>query len=164
MKIKTKVILGPPLDWAVAVAQGRWQKYIRDEARPLTSIIDIDFDDSKVMKVYVPGPSRELSGRRRDPYEVWSPSTNWSQGGPILEEHGIGTLYDSGSACRKPEWFATPDDQCTIESYEGEVVDPAFMVDEAPGVRGPTQLVAAMRCLVMKELGDTVEIPDGVFR
>lgn len=87
-------------------------------------------------------------------------STRWSQGGPIIEREGIGLLFDAGSACRKPSWFATPDDQCTRESYEGEVFDPAFMVDEFAGVRGPTPLIAAMRCYVASQLGDNIDIPE----
>lgn len=87
-------------------------------------------------------------------------STDWSQGGPIIDENGIGLLFDSGSACCKPSWFATPDDQSTTTSYEGEYFDPAFMVDEASGVRGPTPLIAAMRCYCCTKLGNTVEVPD----
>jgi hypothetical protein len=92
--------------------------------------------------------------------DCFNPSTDWAQGGPIIEEAGLGILFDSGSACRKPSWFATPDDQCTTSSYEGENFDPAFMVDEAVGVRGPTPLIAAMRCYVASKLGDEVEVPD----
>jgi len=87
-------------------------------------------------------------------------STDWAQGGPIIEQEGIGLLYDAGSACRKPSWFATTDDQCTIESYEGEHFDPAFLVAESAGTRGPTPLIAAMRCYVTSKLGETVEVPE----
>lgn len=80
--------------------------------------------------------------------------------GPIIERDGIGLLFDAGSACRLPSWFATPDDQSVQTSYEGENFDPAFVVDEAPGVRGPTPLIAAMRCYVASKLGEEVEIPD----
>lgn len=90
----------------------------------------------------------------------YSPSTNWAQGGPIIEREAIGLLFDAGSACRKPSWFATPEDQCTRENYEGEVFDPAFMVDESAGVRGPTPLIAAMRCYCASKLGDEVNVPE----
>lgn len=89
-----------------------------------------------------------------------SPSTDWSQGGPIIERECIGILFDSGSACRKPNWFATPDDQCTTSSYEGENFDPTFMVNESTGLRGPTPLIAAMRCYVASKLGDEIDIPE----
>lgn len=90
----------------------------------------------------------------------YSPSTDWAQGGQIIEQEGIGLLFDSGSACRSASWFATPDDQATQESYEGESFDPAFMVDESVGVRGPTPLIAAMRCYVASKLGDEVDVPE----
>jgi hypothetical protein len=90
----------------------------------------------------------------------YHPSTNWAQGGPIIEREGIGILFDGGSACRKASWFATPDDQSISTSYEGECFDPAFMVSEDAGVYGPTPLIAAMRCYVASKLGDEVEIPE----
>ena len=82
------------------------------------------------------------------------------ENGVLIDYMGIGLLFDSGSACREPGWFATPDDQCTQESYEGERFDPAFMVDESAGTRGPTPLIAAMRCYVASKLGDEVDVPE----
>ena len=86
--------------------------------------------------------------------------TDWSQGGPIFSGAGIGALFDTGSACRKPSWFATPDDQFISTSYEGEYFDPAFMVSEDPGQYGETELIAKARCFVASRLGETVEVPD----
>lgn len=97
-----------------------------------------------------------------DKYDDWDLlpySTDWSQGGPIIESEGIGILFDSGSICRKPSWFATPDDQFTSCGYEGEVFEPLFMVNERFGVYGPTPLIAAMRCYVASKLGDEVDLP-----
>lgn len=94
----------------------------------------------------------------------WSPSSYWEHGGPIIEREKIGTLFDAGSACRGPTWFATPDDQQVSHGYEGENFDPAFMVNEADGCYGPTPLIAAMRCFVTSKLGEEVEVPDGLVR
>ena len=91
---------------------------------------------------------------------VADPITNWSQGGPIFSEAGIGALFDAGSACRKPSWFATPNDQSISTSYEGESFDPTFMVTERPGMYGPTELIAKARCFVASRLGDEVEVPE----
>ena len=65
-------------------------------------------------------------------------STNWSQGGPIIEREGIrivmvaptvwGAVYSSGDVGR--EHFA------------------------------PTPLIAAMRCYVASKLGDDINIPE----
>ena len=59
-------------------------------------------------------------------------STDWSQGGPIIEREGIDT-YQSGV------WVAEIDGKHTTE--------------------GPTPLIAAMRCYVASKLGDEVEVP-----
>ena len=64
---------------------------------------------------------------------VFHPSTDWSQGGPIieLEEIAIGKSTD--------HWKA----------FSGE-----FDLAE-----GPTPLIAAMRCYVASKLGDTIDVP-----
>ena len=70
-------------------------------------------------------------------------STDWAQGGPIIERENI--LID---LCYEGEdWIATRTD------------GPA--VSEA---RGPTMLIAAMRCYVASQLGDEVEVPDELLQ
>jgi len=70
-------------------------------------------------------------------------STDWAQGGPIIEREGIGTRVD----CRR---------------VDGEFVGWWFSEDtqRENGSNGPTMLVAAMRCYVASKLGDEVEIPE----
>lgn len=181
MKIKTQDLTGAALDWAVAKCEGfnpgvltieeqaarhesimrphysdeewtehliGWSKYVLPTLRHrLVNVQQCGFKDEKPMSV----------GGRGYPFAF---STDWSQGGPIIEDEGIGLLFDSGSACRKPSWFATPDAQCTQEGYEGEYFEPAFMVAESAGLRGPTPLIAAMRCFVASRLGDEVDVPE----
>ena len=137
MKIKTANLTGAALDWAVAKCD-----------QPVYS--------DKALVASVKGGTDGI-GIEHEPF---NPSTDWTQGGHFVEREGIGILFDAGSACSKPSWFATPHDQCTTSSYEGEQFDPSFMVDEAAGVRGPTPLIAAMRCYVASKLGDEVEIPE----
>jgi len=62
-------------------------------------------------------------------------STDWAEGGPIIERERIDVLYEHDL-----RWIAIP--QKGIESY------------------GPTPLIAAMRCYVASKLGDEVEIPE----
>ena len=72
----------------------------------------------------------------------FQPSTNWAQGGPILEREGI-NLEHNPSRCH---WIAsTP----APEHRNGAVE-----------VTGSTPLIAAMRCYVASKLGDEVEIPE----
>ena len=71
-----------------------------------------------------------------DPW--FAPSTNWAQGGPIIER----------------EWV---DLHCVNDSlWEAEC--PA--VGGLAMQNGPTPLVAAMRCYVASKLGDEIEIPE----
>lgn len=64
----------------------------------------------------------------------------WAKGGPIIEREGIGLIQPGSTLCG--EWGA---------SYH----HPDFMDGT-----GPTPLVAAMRCYVLKKLGDEVDIPE----
>ena len=66
--------------------------------------------------------------------DAWQFSTDWSQGGPIIEREKIAT-----NPYNDTEWFACKGDE--------------------PEQVGPTLLVAAMRCYVASKLGDEVEVP-----
>lgn len=65
-------------------------------------------------------------------------STDWSQGGPIIEREKIRCIPYSVEGAG---WYACKD---------------ALNFKEV----GPTPLIAAMRCLVASKLGDEVEIPE----
>ena len=71
--------------------------------------------------------------------DAWLYSTDWSQGGPIIEREKLDLEWKSIAGCRaKYEWLDEP-------------------FHEA---HGPTLLIAAMRCYVMSKLGDTVGVPE----
>jgi hypothetical protein len=65
-------------------------------------------------------------------------STNWSQGGPIIEREEL--CIDKVA---RENWCAC------VRS-----------VKNSPWLYGPTPLIAAMRCYVASKLGDTVDIPE----
>jgi hypothetical protein len=72
-------------------------------------------------------------------------STDWAQGGPIIEREGI----NLDNYAKNPKWSAwtpAPD----RESGEAQAY-------------GPTPLIAAMRCYVASKLGDEVEIPEALL-
>lgn len=73
-------------------------------------------------------------------------STDWSQGGPIIEREEIDTYcYTSPKVSEAAGlWIA----EITGTGFKG---------------RGPTPLIAAMRCYVASKLGDEVEVPDELF-
>ena len=66
-------------------------------------------------------------------------STDWAQGGPIIEREGINLRALSGALWEAETWSA-----------EGG----QYLLD------GPTPLIAAMRCYVASVLGDEVEVPN----
>jgi len=110
--MKTSDLIGPALDWAVATAQGH----------------DVGF--RKGPNVYW----IQLFGYS-NPY---NPSTDWSQGGPIIEREAIRTKPES------PYWEA--------ETYTDDG-------ERFVGVGG-TLLIAAMRCYCASKLGDEVDVPE----
>ena len=113
MKIKTEDLTGAALDWAVAMAAGH-------KAGDLM---------------------RAVMGTYNEPSFNYTPSTNWSQGGPIIEREHIGLdYYPDGGHPDGGAWGAT--------TCEGTV-----------HCLGPTPLIAAMRCFVASRLGDEVEVP-----
>ena len=72
-------------------------------------------------------------------HEVFSPTTDWAQGGPIIEREGLNLSYDR-------EWV-----------YDPNNVDP----DDEPGnCRWATRKEQAMNTQKASKLGDEVEIPE----
>lgn len=79
----------------------------------------------------------EVNGAMNGYAEGFEPSTNWAQGGRIIERVKIDTAYENN------QWFA-------YESL-GDCCDPSV---------GPTLLIAAMRCYCCSKLGDETDIPE----
>jgi hypothetical protein len=82
----------------------------------------------------------------------WQPSTDWSQGGPIIEREKLGVWWathyvDDDGVEYGNHWYC--ETGCTDENYDSQHI-----------ATGPTPLVAAMRCYVASKLGDEVEIPE----
>ena len=121
MKIKTSNLIGRALDWAVAKCEG----------------YEVDHDFT-LAGIFMPGWFVQMGSNYWKPLETYTPSTNWSQGGPIIEQEKI--KLDP----RKGQWEATI-------WNEAEMQNPAY---------GPMILIAAMRCYCCAKLGDEVEVPD----
>ena len=69
----------------------------------------------------------------------FKPSTNWAQGGPIIERERISIR----------QWTNVP----IVHAYMPQ--------DDAPWASdGTSPLIAAMRCYVSSRLGDEVEVPE----
>lgn len=111
MKIKTVDLTGPALDWAVAKCE--------------CPAIHLDH-------------FLAMHENYRFDRGTFAYSTDWSQGGPIIERERIDIRFDRTGRSTYP-WVAS-----NLERMLG----------------GPTPLIAAMCCFVSSRLGDEIEIPD----
>lgn len=129
MKIKTSELTGEALNWAVAECQGYFDKKSKN---------GLTVGRLYGCAVWVaPHPN----AWRRNDYTRFTPSTDWAQGGPIIEKEYIGFLPDCGKF-----WAVY---SC------GPMVGQRWY--------GPTPLIAAMRCYVASKLGDEVDVPEKVW-
>lgn len=122
MKVKTSELTGAALDWAVAKCEG-WNSY------------DIHTNGNFELENTVTGDCLWL--------RCFQPSTDWAQGGPIIERENISVQARDGV------WSASmkmPDGSWPIWGY------------------GPSPLIAAMRCYVASKLGDEVEVPEELIK
>jgi hypothetical protein len=125
MKIKTQDLTGAALDWAVA-------KACMDET------VNVYFTED--------GHKRH---RNDMDFPEFSPSTDWAQGGPIIEREGIKTA----PTVTRSAWMA----QIRHTKNHPLVAHPVLA--GWTNANGPTPLIAAMRCYVASHLGDEVDIP-----
>lgn len=110
MKVKTSELSGVQLDYAVACCHFLWQPVLHVTSQ--TKFV-------------------ELMG------VVYSPTTNWSQRGPLIEKEEI-----------EFKWVS----DATLEAHS-YLHDPHYS-------HGLTHQEAACRLIVAAKLGDEVEIPD----
>jgi hypothetical protein len=111
--MKTSELTGAQLDWAVAKCEG------------------INLHHAIQPHGYLEILFNEANGG-----DVFTPSNDWAQGGPLIDRENITWDGQAATLCRHvkgkyPKW----------SEY------------------GPTPLIAAMRCYVASKLGDTIDIP-----
>ena len=118
MKVKTRDLIGPALDWVVAKCEDK--EVMRCGAGP------------RAYLAYIP---------KRSAYKIWRPSTNWVQGGPIIERECIIIEYMDRNYWRARLWNKE------IRNYS------LYQYSSTP-------LIAAMRCYVASKLGNIIDIPE----
>lgn len=126
MKVKTSTLTGAALDWAVVNVEHNNKRYK----------YGMPCFDPKTKRVY------ETEGLQQIGVN-FAPSTDWSQGGPII---------DRIKGFEFKAWLEAQFESCCeahIHDYEGDWIQ-----------FGPTPLIAAMRCYVASNLGEEVEVPD----
>jgi hypothetical protein len=119
------------------------------------------------------GAVAKCVGYRLDlvPEGSYTPSTDWSQGGPIIEREGISVIQLESESIPdargfwqgkyQAQWGAVIGDRHSLEENHGSQGDywgRSYHVDREAAI-GPTPLIAAMRCYVASKLGDEIEIP-----
>ena len=110
MKTKTSELTGAALDWAVAKCEGRSEPEVVNNF---------------AVAWYTWGNTHY--------------STDWAQGGPIIEREKMDFKWVTATQCRACyEWLDE-------DFHEGH---------------GPTPLIAAMRCYCCAKLGDEIDIPE----
>ncbi len=115
--MKTSELTGAALNWAVAVCEG---------------FTDYDPDTETMM------PPRKGYGRVN--FDEYSFSTDWAQGGPIIERECISVEKEGKFPWAA--WSKAP-----------------FRDDAEAFGYGESLLIAAMRCYVASKLGGEIEIP-----
>ena len=124
------------MDWAVAKCEGRRVEYNHQYTE------EIKFDGWWQL-----GPNH------------WQPlnkySTNWEQGGPIIEREDISfRKYHNPTNEAHGKYYAR------VCRESGRIVQ--WHKTTGHQMTGPTPLIAAMRCYVASKLGEEVEVPDAL--
>ena len=127
MKIKTSELTGDALDLAVAKCKG------------LATHKDAVLNGTTMHGWWISGLFSDPN--TWTPLAMFNPSTDWSQGGSIIEREKISL------ECKHDGWW--------VASYQYNYVD-----DKEYLQLSETPLISAMRCYVASKLGDEVEVPD----
>ena len=116
--------------------------FVDSDGRIARGSIGMFFVDSKEAELEA---QRRMHGDTND----YSPSTDWAQGGPLIERERVKVFPNVGGT-----WSAQ------IRHTESHPLVSHPVLAGWTNSPGPTPLIAAMRCLVASRLGDEVEIPD----
>ena len=132
VEVKTSELIGVALDWAVG----------RVEALPI-EFCDSDFDEERNYCFLNRSVFDSRGVRTFCSGSIWFPSTNWSQGGPLIERY-CGLTNDHVDDPTEPFYAET---RCSnMEGY----------------ANGATLLIAVCRAIVAAKLGDEVDVPEGL--
>tara|TARA_R110000850_G_scaffold264606_1_gene393743 strand:- start:3297 stop:3755 length:459 start_codon:yes stop_codon:yes gene_type:complete len=139
--IKVSFLEGRALDWAVAqidrFCEGlEWRPAA--EGRAWAGFGKVDGAQAACAYLSHGSCLSERMRMRRDGIEPYSPSTNWSQGGLLIEAHRASI-----------EWYGDLEEWCA-DTMETSAVNQF----------GPSPLIAACRAIVAAEIGDVVEVPE----
>lgn len=133
-KIRTQELIGPALDWAVCLAKGMKPEDIYIQkwgSLPASLYRRLRDEDGRLDGTYVTGPDLLFSRK-------------WEAGGPIIDDEDIAVGHRNSKESPDNKFSAS---KLRLHPWPIEA-------------RGPTKLIAAMRCFVASKLGKEVEVPD----
>lgn len=119
IEVRTADLIGPALDWAVAKADG------------------LPLSEEACQDDFI------LIGTGFGDLERFNPSTNWSQGGPLIEKHRLRAHPARSEGAWSVGWC-----------FDSGVWNPRF-----EHWQGESLLIAACRAIVAAKLGDMVSVP-----
>jgi hypothetical protein len=130
--MKTSELTGAALNWAVAKCEGELPRILGNHTVT---------ESEAGIRRYLITITLECHDEAD---EIYSPSTDWAQGGPIIEREQI---HLSGGSARTFNKNNLPDDPWSEMFY-------------VSWLEGTTILEAAMRCFVASRFGNEIDIPD----
>lgn len=143
VEVKTQDLSGAALDWAVAMAEG----YRVDPEGDGRSVIS---PKGVFTSVSVRGAAEGFGYR---------PSSDWNQGGPLIEKYQVLLTPPSnlvhrnfGSFDKRNGWYESGFWGSTIFGKERKHRRASFHHPDSP-------LIVAMRAIAQFELGDTLNVP-----
>jgi len=136
MKIKVSELTGTALDWAVAKCEGYVEEGVYGEPKIIDDCLHLHYCDVVLSSDF-------------------KPTMDWSQGGPIIEREDISLTHSYFNEEVTPEVFHLRITHHIAGIHFSVVLGHKHQHIE----RGPTALIAAMRCFCASKLGDEVEIP-----
>jgi hypothetical protein len=133
--VKVSELNGAALDWAVAqvrIAAGELTEDERVIGLPYLSRRHV-FGPGVETNLYQPDGSKFIT---HGPGCRWSPSADWDQVGPLVDEYDI--------------WLSSDEGDCvaSLPPHANEAI-----------ATGPTNLIAICRAIVAAKLGDMVQVP-----
>jgi hypothetical protein len=132
VEVKTQDLSGVALDWAVAQVENPEGFVMRDATAD--------------MGCWIVGIAVDSSDPRSWLKSSYAPSTDWSQGGPLVSK------YHLDFCCEHQETIGA-----ALCDENGMYIDDRMMF-------GKTHLIAACRAIVASALGETVSVPKELLK
>jgi hypothetical protein len=141
---KTQDLEGAELDWAVAQCEG----HLKDQTLSY-------WNSPAGVKQFLAMRDAQGSGVH------WvRSSTDWSEGGAIIENENINLIKVTNGPF-KYVWAAMIE-YGQQAGFSHDFDEKFYYFTENELVRGPTPLIAAMRCYVQSKLGAEIKVPEGL--